>query len=368
MLVNLPNTGYLSILRMRSVRQVAPRSGHLKINKINMKIEDIAGIGKVLPIDKLVGVLEKAFGRAFKGYFDKKDADTEEYRLKKLADAKAYELEVVERARKNAELASREAESLFLERTQQRLLFREIKKQKNIESVAQKALENLKEEEFVTDEPLNEDWVTRFFNIIEDISDEEVQEIWSRILSGEIKQPKSYSLRTLELLKNLSKDEAKVFLKIAKFAINSNGTTFLIKGANKDVLKDFGISFHEISLIQELGVLNPGDFVQFKLPSLPDVSKTAFEIGDVIVIAEKEANSPKKSIPVKVFNRIGVELLNLVTTTADFKYIQYLGRELKSKHIKVSYGQILERNNDSIIYDDELLEIPDLENQSEDEG
>jgi hypothetical protein len=41
-----------------------------------MPLEDILGLGKVLPIDKLIDILSKSVGRLSKPYFDKKDVDT----------------------------------------------------------------------------------------------------------------------------------------------------------------------------------------------------------------------------------------------------------------------------------------------------
>ena len=47
------------------------------------------------------------------------------------------------------------------------------------------------------------------------MSSEELQTLWGRVLAGEIKSPGTFSLRTLEFLKNTSHEEA---LKIAKLA------------------------------------------------------------------------------------------------------------------------------------------------------
>ncbi len=114
------------------------------------------------------------------------------------------------------------------ERTADRINFQEAKKQLNIESITAYAAEELKNEDPVSNEPIDEDWTSRFFNIAEDISSDEMQELWGRILAGEIKQPKSYSLRALELLKNLSKKEAEVFLKFGQLAIISSNISFVI--------------------------------------------------------------------------------------------------------------------------------------------
>ena len=74
---------------------------------------------------------------------------------------------------------------------------------------------------------VDEDWITRFFNIVEDISNEQMQNLWGRILSGEIKQPSTYFLRTLEILRNISPSEAEIFRKVAELALKSEGKSFI---------------------------------------------------------------------------------------------------------------------------------------------
>jgi hypothetical protein len=49
------------------------------------------------------------------------------------------------------------------------------------------ATEELKKENDVSDTPVDEDWIVRFFNVVEDISDEMMQQLWGRILAGEVK-------------------------------------------------------------------------------------------------------------------------------------------------------------------------------------
>lgn len=68
------------------------------------------------------------------------------------------------------------------ERNQQRIEYEGQKQQRNIESITQKAIEILETEKVVSDEPVNEDWTSRFFNYAEDISSEEMQELWGEFL------------------------------------------------------------------------------------------------------------------------------------------------------------------------------------------
>lgn len=249
-----------------------------------MALQDILGIGKVLPIDKLMDILSNSVGRISKSYFDKKDSDNKAYEIKKIAEARAEEMKIMSEAIKenylltggikysdeklsiesSKELPSTKVENNGIdnisnqsleERQQSRIDYQQSKKQLNLETVTAFAAEELKNEQPVTDEPLDEDWTTRFFNIAEDISNEEMQALWGRILAGEIKKPKSYSLRTLELLKNLSKEEAECFMKFCEAKVTSANTSFIYIDDNGKLLEnEFGITFNDRLLMTELGL------------------------------------------------------------------------------------------------------------------
>ena len=74
------------------------------------------------------------------------------------------------------------------------MLAREKRKLNNVQNVIEQAQQHFVEGEQVSDEPVNQDWVNRFFTIVEDVSDVEMQQLWARILAGEVKKTKSYSI------------------------------------------------------------------------------------------------------------------------------------------------------------------------------
>ena len=76
-------------------------------------------------------------------------------------------------------------------RTCSRMLYQEMRKQKNIENIVSEAKTILQDEEEVAKEAVNEDWLMRFFNSIQDISNEDMQKLWAKVLAGEIKNPNS---------------------------------------------------------------------------------------------------------------------------------------------------------------------------------
>ena len=179
------------------------------------------------PLEKLIDVISKGIGTVYRPKA-----------IRKEAEAKAYEIELIERAKSKALAEGREIEADTYDRIQDRLLNKETKRQRNIDTVASIAAEELKDEQTVSEEPVNEDWSTRYFNIVEDISDNEMQTLWGRILAGEVKKPNSYSLRTLEFLKNLSKNEALSFVKVANLSLFGSGKNFVFNPDNGKYLEE----------------------------------------------------------------------------------------------------------------------------------
>ena len=337
-----------------------------------MEIKDILGVGKILPIDKLIEVITSATGRISKSYFDRKDVDTKAYEIKKIAEAKAVEMTIMSNAIKEnlqitggieykennisisppKELSNNTA---FLDipledRTRNRIDYREAKKQLNIENVTAYASEELKNETSVTDEPLDEDWKTRFFNIAEDISNDEMQSLWGRILAGEIKQPKSYSLRTLELLKNLTKNEAEVFTKFAQLRIIAGDKSLIYNQDNGSFLEsEFGITFSDRLLLTELGLIASENNLEFSfIETNQNKMNNILNYGKKGIVLFRSENTPRQPIKVLIFTKTGNELANLIQQIPNEAYIKKICSSFKHPNVKIKYGDIVHYSDGQI--------------------
>lgn len=333
-----------------------------------MITNDIFGFGKVLPIDKLIDVVSSVTGRVTKPYFDRKDIDTKAYEIRKLAEARAEEMKLIANAIKENSLLTGGIEykedKLTLsspkelpyennqttiinppleERTLERISYQEAQKQLNIESVTFFAAEQLKQEQSVTGEPLDENWKTRFFNIAEDISNEEMQSIWGRILAGEIKQPKSYSLRTLELLKNLAKEEAEVFIKVAQLRINAGDKYFIYNPEDGEFLKaEFGITFLDRLLLSELGLIASEINLEFSLqPTENNKQSNVLSYGNKGIVLYRNEHTPKQGIQVLVLTKIGVELSRLIEQSFNINYLEKICSSFKHQNVRIEYGDLV---------------------------
>ena len=101
---------------------------------------------------------------------------------------------------------------------QQRIEFQEKKRQANIVSVIRDAAEELRDKDVPEHEP-DPDWTARFFEHAQDVSSEDMRKIWSKILAGEVEFPGRTSLRTLSILKDMTKSQSNAFSEFTRYSI-----------------------------------------------------------------------------------------------------------------------------------------------------
>lgn len=205
------------------------------------------------PVEKLIETVARGVGKVY-----------EPTHVKRMAKAKAQEIRTISAAvRDNADLPMYYANGVvgidatstsdLASRAAIRLGAQELRKQQNIESVIHFSKNELEKVEGASSESVDPDWTTRFMNSVEDIGDEEMQKLWGKILAGEIKKPKSFSLRTLECIKNLSQQEAQLFYKFLPYFIRVRNDVFLPR--DDKLLSGNSISFREILVLQDCGLL-----------------------------------------------------------------------------------------------------------------
>ena len=121
-------------------------------------------------------------------------------------DAKIQVMQAEAQSKAREILASRDTEVTgeleFTNKVNQRIQFQEQKRQHNIGTVVRKAASHLVDKSVENSEP-DHDWTARFFNDIQDVSSEEMQNLWAKVLAGEVERAGSTSIRTLESVRGL---------------------------------------------------------------------------------------------------------------------------------------------------------------------
>lgn len=140
------------------------------------------------------------------------------------------------------------------QRTLNRILTEGAKEQERMENVVSKALPNIQPD--AKPEELTEDWITAFFAHVRLVTDEEMQQLWVRVLAGETNQPRSYSKRTLTLLSNLEKNEADLFSALCSYAIHWPSMNIpLVFDLTHQVYAKRSINFSALGHLDSIGLI-----------------------------------------------------------------------------------------------------------------
>ncbi|MBR3934996.1 MAG: DUF2806 domain-containing protein, partial [Oscillospiraceae bacterium] len=212
----------------------------------------------------------------------------------------------------------------FAERTQSRLAYQEMLKQANIEKVAGKAYQLLESEEEVENNPVDQDWTIRFFNCVEDVSNEKMQEIWAKILAGEVKKTGSFSMRTLETLKNISQKEAETFQKILPFVIMASDDNMFVLPSGE--WNEGNYSYSDVMLLDECGLISSTPFIHHRLDLENNETRMLFNKKKTLIIKSVSEKEEKISIEIYTLTKTGTELYNILSFEPDDQYLENLAK------------------------------------------
>ena len=109
-----------------------------------------------------------------------------------------------------------------------KITYIELYKCNNFLKIARRADKFIREENSkAKEDDFNIDWFMRFFDAVGNISNEELQDLWGKVLAGEVSNPNHCSLRTLEQIRNLSVSEARSFDALCRLVLTSGDSQFV---------------------------------------------------------------------------------------------------------------------------------------------
>ncbi|PHM18799.1 MAG: membrane-fusion protein [Curvibacter sp. PD_MW3] len=180
---------------------------------------------------------------------------------------------------------------------------------------------------------VDEDWLFAWRENAGKVSNEDLQRLWGSVLAGEVKSPGKYSIRTLDFLKALSKDEAELISNLARYVI----TARIFRSQNA-YLESKGLNFNLLLKMQELGVISGVEAV-----GLTTAFKTnaegkflrVFVSHDKALVVEHE--DPARSLEMEVYllTEVGKQVLGLGSFEPDLDYLKLIGSEIASKGFQV---------------------------------
>lgn len=145
-----------------------------------------------------------------------------------------------------------------------------IREQVNLDMVSEVAAKELEKhaslpESSNSDQPISDDWLNQFEREASQMSTEEMQLLFGRILAGEIQNPSSFSIRTVKLLSALNSTSAILFkrlcslsmvLRVGNHVIDARVLS-LAGNASTNSLQKYGLGFDQLNILHEYGLIIP---------------------------------------------------------------------------------------------------------------
>ena len=239
---------------------------------------DITDVARVPGADKLAEVVGGGIGTFAGSFLTVRIARKNAEAMKITARAEAEALGIRAEAHKEALLAisagydeariqspdvAIQSEISIGEVIEQKIQFQEARRLSNTAAVVETAQRIVGDTQVPDLEP-DHDWVARFFNHIQDVSSEDTQLLWARVLAGEVERPGTTSLRTLDILRNLDRQTAQSFRRLCSMSVfcgsrdggvtDSRVITFGVHAANNS-LNEYDLPFLVLNILNEHGLV-----------------------------------------------------------------------------------------------------------------
>lgn len=249
---------------------------------------------------------------------------------------KPYQIERVARAEAKAAKIRAKADieiSELQERAINRFVAEEAQKQKNIEDIGTKALTEVRED--ADPEAVEDDWIINFFDKCRLISDEEMQDLWARVLSGEANQPGSYSKRIVNFLSSMGKRDAQQFTNLCRFAIDMGPPVPLIYELSDPIYRQADIDLESVAHLDDIGLLRYESLSGFSFQGFPEHINVKYFDTTMEFRFPSEAGNSLPIGKVKL-SRTGKELAKVCKPSPVEGFTEYLSEQLSRKNIAVS--------------------------------
>jgi hypothetical protein len=196
------------------------------------------------------------------------------------------------------------------------------------------------------------DWFFRWREYAGGVTSEALQQLWGNVLAGELKAPGSFAYRTLDFLRNLTQEEARLIERLAAVVIEDmklvHGRTFLQSKADSCVTSPFHDG--ELMMLEELGILTGIPTLGFMDEQKPFHSLSgeythllACKGRGILAITD----SPEKVTQLGFYRvtKLGINVLKLVQATPDEEHLLSVGYWLIQNGFKVKIGSVIDNGN-----------------------
>lgn len=202
----------------------------------------------------------------------------------------------------------------------------------NRETIAAKAINNLNnthQAQPIEENTIDEDWLTAFWDIAKNKTDEDVRNMLSKILSNEIVYPGSISIYTLQALSVLDSELGNAFQNLVNLSIDDGSLCYVIHPnlgvfMSAGELDKYGISFGDQLYI------DGANLIQSSTSNLVKIQSTEVDFAGEKYYLEAENHQ----LHIIVFTQVGRELRRLMDKMPNENYVADVNDRFKKEILK----------------------------------
>ncbi len=232
-----------------------------------------------------------------------------------------------------------------------------IRERVNVDQVFAGAIADLKSVPHVIDDqveevpPISDDWLNAFENEAAQMSSEQMQRLFSKILAGEIRRPSSYSIKTVKLMAQLDNQAAALFsllcslslsIRTPKSGIVLDARVVSLSGnASSNSLRPHGLGFEQLNILQENGLIisDYDSYADYQMPLLPQgqgIVSMTYQNALWLLVPTGPVPVPKEVRMYGVaFSSVGRELLSIVDIATNDVYTSELKNFFSQKNLSM---------------------------------
>lgn len=187
----------------------------------------------------------------------------------------------------------------YVQRASDKFAAKVIKEQLNLDQIGLNAANDLKDKDFENADgkeidEISDDWLSEFENYAKLKSSEDMRLIFGKLLSGEIKSPGTFSIRTIRLISQLDNKAARLFQLLCSQSVSMylgesvlfDARVVVLDGnAGSNALSKYGLSFDNLNILQEYGLII-SDYNSW-MNYAPCIANDKMEIGATLCYGNK---------------------------------------------------------------------------------
>jgi hypothetical protein len=219
-----------------------------------------------------------------------------------------------------------------------RIVHQELKRDQNLEKIAYYATEEEGDGNVAQEHDVDEDWLAQFFRNAQDVSTEQLQRLWARLLTGEIKHPGTYSIDTMDFLRRLTTARAQQIAQIGPYLFAGDAIVLT------DVVTNQPWSTFVFWLdLENLGIINR-NLAKTIGSTTPKRFENGFVYNEKVLPCRADANDLIIKLTTHRVTELGIQVLSLSRFKPNYEYFMSVAHEIKKDGVTVYVGDLVERS------------------------